>query len=155
MEDGITGTKLAEQLLTRPEGATMRELIAATGGPQYNVLKRLEARGCTVRKTREGRETRYRVARSAPVYEMLVSDKGQVTLPKGMREELRLFAGQKLEARVENGKAVIAPKRGSIQDLFGILGKPPRGTHLTNEQIKEAIRQSAVERYERSLGRRK
>ncbi len=53
------GSKAAERLLIRPAGATMDELIAATGGPQYNVLRRLEARGYAVRKLREGRVTRY------------------------------------------------------------------------------------------------
>ncbi len=107
MDKPVPGTRIAEQLLTRPEGATMRELIAATGGPQYNVLKRLESRGRTVLKTREGHETRYRLIDQKPAYELLVSDKGQVTLPKGLREEMRFFAGQKLEASVEDGKVVL------------------------------------------------
>jgi len=153
--DTVPGSKLAEQLLTRPEGATMRELIAATGGPQYNVLKRLEARGGAVRKTKAGRETRYRVVMPNPVYELSVSDKGQITLPKGLRDEMRVFAGQKLEAAVETGRIVIARKRTSIKDLFGILGKPPKGAHLTLDEIDGAIRQHAVERYRRSLGPRK
>jgi hypothetical protein len=46
----ITSSKLAEQLLARPEGASMQEIIAATGRPQYNVLARLEGRGWRVRK---------------------------------------------------------------------------------------------------------
>ncbi len=148
MEDGTSGAKLAERLLTRPEGATMCELIAATGGPQYNVLKRLESRGCTVRKTREGRETRYHVIAPKPVYELSVSDKGQVTFPKGLREEMRVFAGQKLEAAVEDGKVVISPKIESIRDLFRSLPKPK--VHLTIEQIREARAQAAVSRFERA-----
>ena len=148
MSESIPGTKIAERLLTRPQGATMRELIAATGGPQYNVLKRLESKGRTVRRTREGRETRYHVVMSAPVYELIVSDKGQVTLPKGLREEMRVFAGQKLEAAVENGRVVLSPKTKSIRDLFGMLPKPK--VHLTIEQIREARAQAAVSRFERA-----
>ena len=41
----ITKSTLAEQMLTAQSGATMDEIIAATGGPQYNVLRKLEARG--------------------------------------------------------------------------------------------------------------
>jgi hypothetical protein len=59
MNEHIPGTKLAEQLVTQPSGATMAEIIAATGGPQYNVLKRLVARGYRVSKVKEGKETRY------------------------------------------------------------------------------------------------
>ena len=152
MNDNLPGSKIAEQMLTGPGGATMRELIAATGGPQYNVLKRLESKGCTVRKTREGRETRYHVVTSKPVYELSVSDKGQVTLPKGLRDEMRVFAGQTLEARVEDGKVVVTPKRMSIRDLFGILPKPKR--HLTDKQIRDARAQAAIARFERASGKR-
>ncbi len=153
MEYDVSGSKLAERLLSRPEGATMRELIAATGGPQYNVLKRLEAKGAAVTKTREGRETRYRVVQARPVYEMQVSDKGQVTLPKGLREEMRVFAGQTLEARVEGGKAVLAPKQLSVQDLFRMFPKPK--VHLTDKQIRDARVERAIARFERTVGKRK
>lgn len=146
------GTKIAERLLSRPQGATMRELIAATGGPQYNVLKRLEASGRTVLKTKEGRDTRYRLTGPKPVYELVVSDKGQVTLPKGLREEMRVFAGQKLEAAVEDGKVVLSAKTKSIKDLFGLLPKPK--VHLSDKQIRDAIAEAAVERFERSKSRR-
>ena len=59
VNEHIPGTKLAERLVTQPNGATMAEIVAATGGPQYNVLKRLEARGYRLRKVKEGKETRY------------------------------------------------------------------------------------------------
>ncbi len=155
MGNSLPGSKIAEQLLISPGGATMRELIAATGGPQYNVLKRLESRGCTVRKTREGRETRYHVVAPKAVYELSVSDKGQVTLPKGLRDEMRVYEGQKLEASIEDGKIMIAPKTRSIQDLFGILGKPPNGKRVTLADMDEAIGQGIIERFERAVKRRK
>lgn len=153
---GETGARIAERMLTRAEGATMDEIIAATGGPQYNVLKRLEARGFAVRKVREGRGTRYFVKAPAnPTYEFTVNDKGQVTLPKGLREEMRVYEGQKLEASVENGNLVVKKKTGSIRDLIGYLGPPPNGKHLTNKEIKEAIKEGAVERYLRATGQKK
>ena len=150
MDDGLPGSKLAERLLARPEGATMRELISATGGPQYNVLKRLESKSRTLRKTREGRETRYHLVGPKPAYELFVNDKGQVTLPKGLRDEMRVYAGQKLEASVQDGRVTIAPKTKSIQDLFGILGKPANGKHVSVEDMNDAVRRRAVERYLRA-----
>ncbi|MEJ2435479.1 MAG: hypothetical protein P8Y53_20865, partial [Pseudolabrys sp.] len=57
MDERTNKAKLAEQMLTRPGGATMREIIAATGGPQYNKLKQLEGLGYAVSKAKEGRET--------------------------------------------------------------------------------------------------
>ena len=41
----ITKSTLAEQMLTAQSGATMDEIIAATGGPQYNVLRILRGAG--------------------------------------------------------------------------------------------------------------
>ncbi len=156
MNEHLPGTKIAERMFARAEGATMAEIIAATGGPQYNVLKRLEAKGHAVRKIREGRETRYFVKPPAnPVYELCVNDKGQVTLPKGLREEMQVYVGQKLEAEMENGNVVIKKKAKSIRDMIGILGPPPNGKHLTLKEIDEAIAQGAVERYLRAIGKKK
>ena len=59
MNEHIPGTKIAERLFSRPEGATMAEVIAATGARQHNLLERLKARGFTVRSRKEGRTTRY------------------------------------------------------------------------------------------------
>ena len=42
MAEHVPGSKIAEQLLTQSGGATMAEIIAAAGGPQYNILKKLE-----------------------------------------------------------------------------------------------------------------
>jgi AbrB family looped-hinge helix DNA binding protein len=149
-----TGAKIAERMLTRAQGATMDEIIAATGGPQYNVLKRLEARGFSVRKVREGRGTRYFVKPPAnPTYEFSVNDKGQVTLPKGLREEMRVYEGQKLEASVENGNLVVKKKGNSITRLAGVLGKAKR--HVSLKEMDEIIAQAAVDRFLRAVGEKK
>lgn len=141
-----SGARIAEQLLVRPSGATMDELIAATGGPQYNVLRRLEARGYALRKVREGRVTRYfAVPPKHPSIELTVSPKGQITLPKELREKWGVEEGGTLRWSLEeDGRAYVGPPRRSLQDLFGMLGKPKR--HLTLEQIEEGIIAAAVER---------
>ena len=59
MVEDRPGTKIAEQMMTRPDVATVDEIVAATGGPQYNVLRRLEGRGYRIRKVKEGRATRF------------------------------------------------------------------------------------------------
>lgn len=150
MNEHIPGTKLAEQLVTQPSGATMAEIIAATGGPQYNVLKRLAARGYRVSKVKEGRETRYFAeAPATPSYEATVTSKGQVTLPKEVRESLRLRAGDKVRFTLDDAERIVVERAElSIRDLFGILGKPRRSATL--EQMDEAVRRHAVERYLRS-----
>src|SRR2546428_4583217 len=96
MDERVTKTKVAERLLTRPAGATMREIIAATGSPQDNELKRLAARGYTVRKTKEGNETRYFAgAPASPSFEATITKKGPVTISREGRGQLRFCGGHK------------------------------------------------------------
>jgi antitoxin PrlF len=155
MNEHLPGTKLAERLVMQPDGATMAEIIAATGGPQYNVLKRLEARGYRLRKVKEGNETRYFAEPPASLrYEATVTGKGQITLPKAVRERLRLSDGAKVQFTLEDGDRIVLSRGGSkLSDLFGILGKPPRS--LTLEEMDEVIQQAAVDRYRRAVGRKK
>lgn len=151
MNEHVPGTRIAERLMCRPEGATMAEIVAATGGPQYNVLKKLEGRGYRIRKVKEGGATRY-FAEPPDVrsYEATVSRQGQVTLPKELRERLGLRAGGKLRFTLEeDGRVVASAREGpSILDFVGSL--PKRTRPVTLEEMDEAIEQGAVERYLRS-----
>jgi AbrB family looped-hinge helix DNA binding protein len=155
MNEHVSKAKIARSMYTRPGGATMREIIAATGGPHYNELKRLAAQGCVVRKVKEGNETRYFVsAPAAPLLEATVTDKGQVTIPVEVRNRLRLRAGHKIRFAIEDGsRAVITPVETKLSDLAGLLGKPKRS--VTLEEMDEAIRQGAVDRYLRAVGKKR
>ena len=145
MNELLPGTKIAERLFSRAEGATMAEVMKATGGRQHNLLERLKARGFTVRSTKEGRTTRYwAVPPEAPSFGATVTSKGQVTLPKELRDALGIKSGSKLRVRLDGDRIVLSRKTGGISDLFGILGKPKR--HLTLEEIEDGIIQGAVER---------
>jgi antitoxin PrlF len=155
MDERISGTKLAERLFTQRNGATMDEVIAATGGPQYNVLTSLSARGYQVRKVKEGKRTRYFA--TPPVsqsFQATMTSKGQTTLPKEVRERLNLHSGDKVRFTIEDGGRIAVSRGGSsISDLFGILGKPPRS--LTLKEMDEVVQQAAVDRYLRAVGRKK
>jgi len=155
MDERVSKTKTTERLLARPGGATMREIIAATGGPQYNELKRLAARGYAIRKVKEGNETRYFASAPAVLaFEATVTDKGQVTIPLEVRERLRLRAGRKIQFVFENdGRVVIRQMETRLSDLAGFLGKPKRSATL--EEMDEAIRQAAVDRYLRAVGKKR
>ena len=155
MNEHVPGSKMAERLLTAPAGATMDEIVAATGGPQYNVLKRLEGRGYRIRKVKEGRATRYFAEPPpAPAFEATVTSKGQVTIPKEVRDHLRLQSGQRLQFVLDDGsRAVVTPVFRRLSDLAGILPKPKRT--VTLEEMDEAIGQAIVERYLRAVGRAK
>ena len=154
MDEGVSKTKVAERLFTRPDGATMQEVIAATGGPQYNKLKQLEGRGYAIRKVKDKatNETRYfAVAPASPSFVAAMTSKGQVTVPKEVREQLRLRSGQKVEFVMESGdRVVMKPVAARLSDLAGILPKPKRIVSL--EEMDEAIRRGAVARYLRAVG---
>ncbi len=122
----------------------MDELIAATGGPQYNVLRRLTAHGYRITKTKEGGITRYSATAPArAAYELAVSEKGQVTLPKELRERLGVGRGGLLRAVVENERLIVARKGGGIEDLFGILPRPARPRTLA--EIERGIEEGAAD----------
>jgi AbrB family looped-hinge helix DNA binding protein len=155
MDTQRPGTRIAEDMFSRPEGATMDDVRRATGGPQYNVLASLEARGFKVRKVKEGRRTRYfAVSPQVRSFEAKVTSQGQVTVPKDIRERLKLRPGGTVEFAIENsGRVVMSAKRSSILDLVGILPKPKRT--VTLEEMDEAIKRGAVDRYLRAAGKRK
>jgi len=155
MDERVSKIKTTERLLTRPGGATMREIIAATGGPQYNELKRLAARGYLLRKVKEGNETRYFVtAPQAPAFQATMTSKGQVTIPKEVRDRLRVGPSGKLRFAIEDDdRVVLKADRSSILDLIGILPKPKRS--FTIEEMNAGIRQAAVDRYLRAVGKKK
>jgi AbrB family looped-hinge helix DNA binding protein len=148
-------TEIAEQMFTRPEGATMQEVIAATGGPQYNKLKQLEGLGYAVRKVKDGDKTRYFArAPEAAKFVATMTDKGQITIPRQVREQMRLRSGHKVEFMVEDdSRAVMRPAATRLADLAGILPKPKRTVSI--EEMNKAIRDAAVARYLRAVGDKK
>ncbi len=67
--------------------------------------------------------------------------KGRVTIPKTVRDELRLNAGDKLEFLVDpNGYVLVRPVTKSVDDVFGRLHKPGRKP-VTVEEMDSAIKQ--------------
>jgi AbrB family looped-hinge helix DNA binding protein len=126
----------------------MAEVVAATGGRRHNLLERLKARGYTVRRRKEGRTTRYwATPAGAPSYELTVTSKGQLTLPKPVRELLRIRDGEKLRVVIEGNRAVLDRKRVTIDDLYGFLHRPgmrARSIEEINHGIAEAAAKSGM-----------
>ena len=71
-------------------------------------------------------------------WELIISAKGQVTIPKEMREVLDLRPGDQLIYSLIDGQIVVTPKNLSFADLAGLLGDPPSG-RLSLEQIDAGI----------------
>jgi AbrB family looped-hinge helix DNA binding protein len=70
-----------------------------------------------------------------------LTSKGQVTIPKSVRDALSLHTGDKLEFVVrQSGDALIRPITRNVDDVFGKLHKPGRKP-VSVEEMDSAIRQ--------------
>ena len=68
-----------------------------------------------------------------------VTSKGQVTIPKEVREVLRIEAGDRIDFIVESENRVVVRKPGrEIKDLYGLLYRRGRKA-LTVEEMDRAI----------------
>jgi len=78
--------------------------------------------------------------------DVTVTTKGQITIPKPLREHLKVKPGGKLKLFIDiNGRVVILPTR-PVTDLRGML-KTKR--QITIEQMNEAIGAVATARAKR------
>ena len=79
-----------------------------------------------------------------------LTSKGQITVPAGMRDDLRLVPGSKLEFEKQpNGDYLVRRKTIDIRQLRGVLkGKTDRV--LTVEQMRDAVAAEAAARLDRS-----
>ena len=67
-----------------------------------------------------------------------ITSKGQITLPKALREQLQLSPGDRVEFILEDDNVVrMLPRLASVKHLKGMLPKPARP--VTLEQMDEAI----------------
>ena len=76
------------------------------------------------------------------VWEVTLSPKGQVTIPKELRDLLGLRPGDQVIYSVIDNEIVITPKNIDLKDLAGLLGTPPNGP-ATLEQIDTAVAEAA------------
>lgn len=59
--------------------------------------------------------------------EATMTSKGQVTVPKAVRDKLGLKQGDTIVYTVTGGGVVLTPKSIDFVDLAGYLGEPPNG----------------------------
>ena len=72
---------------------------------------------------------------------MNITSKGQVTIPKGIRDLLELHSGDRLEFAFEKGgRLVVTPVKKNVDDLYGRLFNPDRAA-LSIEAMNDALRQ--------------
>ncbi len=79
---------------------------------------------------------------------LTMSSKGQITIPKSVRESLHLEAGDTIALIQVNDEIVLKPVKKTIFDLVGLI--PPVDKPLSEEEIREATIQYVVSRYQES-----
>ena len=76
-----------------------------------------------------------------------LTTKGQVTIPKKIRDSLKLHTGDKIEIIVtEEREAIIRPISKKVDDIFCKLHKPGQ-TAVSLETIDNAIRKRMKDKY--------
>ena len=74
-----------------------------------------------------------------------LTSKGQVTIPKAVRDELGLRVGDRIAFRVlDDGTVVVEPETVDLLDLAGVLRPKRKG--VTVADMDKAIRTEAGER---------
>lgn len=80
-----------------------------------------------------------------------MTTKGQLTIPKEVRESLNLSPGTRFYVMERNGQVVALPKNKTLADLAGCLGAPPNGASLTIDEMNEAVQNAVAEDDERIM----
>lgn len=81
--------------------------------------------------------------------EATITSKGQVTIPKKIREKLNLRPGDKVNfVETNEGEIKIHPQKKSIKDLRGILHRPGQKAKSV-EDMNEGIREYLKEKYQK------
>ena len=67
-----------------------------------------------------------------------ITSKGQITIPREIRDKMHLSSGSKLEFFYKDDYIIILPMNRSLKNLKGILPKP--GKSLSCEEMNEIVR---------------
>ena len=70
-----------------------------------------------------------------------MTSKGQVTIPKAVRDALNLRTGDRIEfILTEDGQIIMKPRTKRVEDLIGMLEKET-SVKSTIEEMNEAVRE--------------
>ena len=76
-----------------------------------------------------------------------ITSKGQVTIPKKVREFLNVDAFDNIEfTLIENGKVIVTGRRNSARALFGMLKHKKQPKPVSIEKMESAIHERRLKR---------
>lgn len=76
----------------------------------------------------------------------ILTSKGQITIPKVVRNKLNLKTGDKLDFKIKNDEVILVPVSKTVEDVFGILARDNRNGHSV-EQMNDLLKKKIKERY--------
>jgi antitoxin PrlF len=75
-----------------------------------------------------------------------ITRKGQTTIPKSIREYLKLKTGDRLDFVIgDDGRVTLTPRKIDIRELRGILSPAPR--RLSVDEMDELMRDAVARKY--------
>ncbi len=78
-----------------------------------------------------------------------LTSKGQLTLPKAIREQMKLDAGSKLDFQLAQDGTLTARPMRSVTSLIGLVKPAPGTKQATLQDLKEARGRYAAEKFDR------
>ena len=81
---------------------------------------------------------------------MQITSKGQVTIPKPIRDALGIKDGTPVDWTYEDGELTVRAKTRRLEDFEPMI--PPNGAHATIEDMNRAIGEAVTERMKRAAG---
>lgn len=78
------------------------------------------------------------------------TSKGQVTIPKPIRDALGIKEGTPVDWTYEDGELTVRAKTRRLEDFEPMI--PPNGAHATIEDMNRAIGEAVTERMKRAAG---
>jgi AbrB family looped-hinge helix DNA binding protein len=73
-----------------------------------------------------------------------ITSKGQITLPKDVRDELRLKEGDRVSFEKVDGRFVLRPQNRTVMDLAGVLHRAGEGA-MTVREMDQALGDALAE----------
>ncbi len=87
--------------------------------------------------------------------ESTLTTKGQITIPKPVRDHLKLHAGTRVSFVIQDdGTVVLKPITRHVRELAGLLYRPGQRP-ATIREMHDAVAEGAIQRYLRSTRKTK
>jgi len=75
----------------------------------------------------------------------IITSKGQITIPKIVRNRLNLKTGDKIDFKIKDGEVILIPVSKSVSEVFGLLSRDNQKA-VSVEQMNVSIKNRIKDR---------